>query len=696
MSRVKFSDRQQADLTEMQALADSAEDNVFALVNALLFASDYRVEGGLVSPDSPASGVVFVDPGIFVKADGKFYRMPTQATANILTGAENQAANIWGTGQAADPLLPRKDIIVVSHQFVDEGTAVKNFIDDSVTPPVQYTQTVNTRKVSKPLFAVLHGTPSATPSEPAIPSGFMKLATVDVPAAATVINVGDITNNLNIDIKSLEKLQQASQAQAAFSDLLHSDGVYSGVLGQLAVSETTPQSLAVSVATGVALKDGVTARVSTVTTVPIDAASFFSVAGEGVTFDVDTKVLNTNGTPPHKIRPGTVVVPTKTEGVDYTINYTAGTITRLGGGSIAPGGSITINYDYFLPRIDRIELLVSNSTPQAIAGTPAQSPVPPAASPNTVTLAYVTVGEGVTVIVNADVSDQRVYLPTMDEVVAARHSAESGQNASIDARMEAHEQRAITSGQSAHGIQQGTGNGLDADMVDGIHAATVATPNKLLALDGSSQLPASADKVDGIDAAVSPTPNTLCPLDGTAKVPLVTIPQGSGSTLDADTVDGIHAAVSPTANKLVPLDGTGKFPAVTIPAISPVWTKYTVGFAALAAAALTNDVELFQLAAGGVIHAVKIKHSQSFSGGGITSYTLSVGNTVDFNKYSGTAHNVFQATGDTVYKLSSMLDGESHVAPASIRLRAVSVGANLNAATQGTVEIWVLASLAAS
>lgn len=675
MSRVKFSDRQQADLTEMQALADSAEDNAFALVNALLFSSDYRVEGGLVSPNSPASGVVHVDPGVFVKADGKFYKMATQATANILTGTENQSANIWGTGQAAHATLPRKDIIVVSHQFVESDVQVKNFIDDTVTPPVQFTQNVTTRKNSTPLFAVLHGTPSATPSEPAIPSGFMKLATIDVPAAATVINIGDITNNLNIDIKSLEKLQQASQAQAAFSDLLHSDGVYSGVLGALAVSETAPQSSAVSVATGVALKDGVTARVSTATTVPIDAASFFSVVGEGVTFNVDTKTLNTNGTPPHKIRPGTVVVPTKTEGVDFSVNYTLGTITRLGGGSIAPGGSITVSYDYFLPRIDRIELLVSNSTPQAIAGTPAQSPVPPAASPNTVTLAYITVGEGVTVIVNANISDQRIYLPDLDELVASR-----GAYASLPLRLAAndvvvsaviaaeaaHEANNVTSGNTVHGIRQGSGNALDADMVDGIHAA------------------------------VAPTLNKLCPLDATAKVPLVTIPQGTGSTLDSDTVDGIHAAVSPTANKLVPLDGAGKFPPATIPAISPVWTKYTVGFAALAAAALSNDIELFQLPAGGIIHAVKIKHGTSFSGGGITSYTLSVGNTVNFTKYSGTAHNIFQATGDTVYKLAGVLDGESHAALASIRLRAVSIGANLNAATQGTVEIWVLASLAAS
>ena len=38
---------------------------------------------------------------------------------------------------------------------------------------------------------------------------------------------------------------------------------------------------------------------------------------------------------------------------------------------------------------------------------------------------------------------------------------------------------------------------IDVDSVDGIDAASSATANQLLALDGSSQLPASADMVDG-------------------------------------------------------------------------------------------------------------------------------------------------------------------------------------------------------
>lgn len=68
---------------------------------------------------------------------------------------------------------------------------------------------------------------------------------------------------------------------------------------------------------------------------------------------------------------------------------------------------------------------------------------------------------------------------------------------------------------------QGAGSGLDADTVDGFHASSLASANKLLALNSSAKLPVSI-------------------------------------TGDADTVDGFHASSSPQANKLIALDGSGK------------------------------------------------------------------------------------------------------------------------------------------
>jgi hypothetical protein len=473
--------------------------------------------------------------------------MPTTATANILTGVENQPANVWGTGLAAHATLHRKDIIVITFQQIEGGATVKNFIDDSVDPPVIYTQTINTRKTPSPLISVLHGTPSATPAEPAVPSGFMKLATVNVAALATVINSGDIINNLNINLKSLEKIQLASQAQSAFSDILHSDGVYKNVNGELLVVETSPQSMGVSVSTGVSLKDGTTANVNTATTVPIDGASFTHKANEVVSFAAgDVQTLQCDGFPPHKIRPTTYVIQPVgggtpfVESSDYTINLTNGALTRLPGGTIPSGGSVWASYDYYLPRIDTIEILMSNSTPQALAGTPSSTPVAPSTSPNAMLIAWAYVGEGVTVIVSANITDKRIFLPDMDELIAARAAyasvnarfvADESAIATVSGDLSTHIGDDITPSNAVHGIQQGAGNALDADLLDGQHGAHYLS------------------RTNHTDTQL---PNTISP-------------QGIGSGLHADQLDNYHANATPTANEILPLDAVGKFPVSVIP-----------------------------------------------------------------------------------------------------------------------------------
>lgn len=123
----------------------------------------------------------------------------------------------------------------------------------------------------------------------------------------------------------------------------------------------------------------------------------------------------------------------------------------------------------------------------------------------------------------------------------------------------------------------------------------------------------------------------------------------------------------------------------------PRWVKATRTYAQLAAAATTNDVEVYSLPAGGVIHAVKIKHSVAFSGGSISAYTVSVGITGNLTKYAS-AFNVFQAVADTTFQLSSSFGSEDHGAATSIRLAATATGDDLDQATQGSVDVWILVS----
>lgn len=125
----------------------------------------------------------------------------------------------------------------------------------------------------------------------------------------------------------------------------------------------------------------------------------------------------------------------------------------------------------------------------------------------------------------------------------------------------------------------------------------------------------------------------------------------------------------------------------------PCWTKYTFTFSDFSTAATTNSITLFSLRAGGVIHAVKIKHSTAFSGGAIASYTVEAGIAGNTTKYAP-AFDVFQATGATTYAITNDGFGESHTASTTIQITATSTGANLDAATAGSVDVWVLASAA--
>ena len=128
-----------------------------------------------------------------------------------------------------------------------------------------------------------------------------------------------------------------------------------------------------------------------------------------------------------------------------------------------------------------------------------------------------------------------------------------------------------------------------------------------------------------------------------------------------------------------------------INAALPRWKKVTKTFTDLSAAGLTNDIEVYSLLAGEVIHAVKTKHSTAFSGGTIASYTVSVGIVGNLVKYSA-AFDVFQATSNTAFQLSTTVGSENHGAAPSIRLAAVSTVDNLDQAAAGSVDVWLLVS----
>ncbi len=127
--------------------------------------------------------------------------------------------------------------------------------------------------------------------------------------------------------------------------------------------------------------------------------------------------------------------------------------------------------------------------------------------------------------------------------------------------------------------------------------------------------------------------------------------------------------------------------------IVPKWIKVTKSYTDFSTGGLTNTIDVITLPAGWVIHANIIKPTQSFTGGIISAYTVSLGIEGNLVKY-GAAFNVLQAPGATVQQLTSSLFVENWDAGVAIKATAISVTANLDAATQGSVDIYMLISQA--
>jgi hypothetical protein len=122
---------------------------------------------------------------------------------------------------------------------------------------------------------------------------------------------------------------------------------------------------------------------------------------------------------------------------------------------------------------------------------------------------------------------------------------------------------------------------------------------------------------------------------------------------------------------------------------SATWTKHTVTFSDLAAASTTNSITLFAANAKTVITGVIIKHSASFTGGSLASYTVSVGQSGS-NAQFASAFDVFQAASNTAFQSSDEQQITDFASTINVTVTATSTGGNLNAATQGSVDIWVL------
>ncbi len=190
-------------------------------------------------------------------------------------------------------------------------------------------------------------------------------------------------------------------------------------------------------------------------------------------------------------------------------------------------------------------------------------------------------------------------------------------------------------------------------------------------------------------------------------VAVMNAPGKTGTTVASagGQINGASTLSLPAANDsaLFQSDGTDWFSiAVTlntppvIPATYPKWTKYTIPYANFqggGGGGDTNERLFATLPAGAVVHAAKIKQSAAFAGGTISAAAVSVGAT---NPYDDILpfFDVFTAPGGTNFALSGLVNSWDNGATQDINARITVVGGVVNDLTAGSVDIWLLTSVA--
>lgn len=163
----------------------------------------------------------------------------------------------------------------------------------------------------------------------------------------------------------------------------------------------------------------------------------------------------------------------------------------------------------------------------------------------------------------------------------------------------------------------------------------------------------------------------------------VLLPDGLGATFNSILPSKV--ALSPATVPTVNQAGNG-FDLIA-PAQATPWQKATVLYGALSAAGLSNSVQLFTLQPGYALTGIQIKHSASFTGAAVSAVSASVGIAGDTTKFID-QFDVMQTVTDSAF------DGliTSYIASwannTAIELTGISVGANLNALTTGSVDVY--------
>lgn len=116
--------------------------------------------------------------------------------------------------------------------------------------------------------------------------------------------------------------------------------------------------------------------------------------------------------------------------------------------------------------------------------------------------------------------------------------------------------------------------------------------------------------------------------------------------------------------------------------------RFSIGHADLTDADTSQAIALFTLGPNDAIMGVRIKHSEAFTGGSVSSCTVSVGGATDGVAAYATAFNIYQAVAATTLQWSQCLkNGTAASAGQVVSATFTSGGDNLSSLTAGAVDI---------
>lgn len=188
MSRMQVNDGQEVAHEDINRIGQLSEKELYErLVHHVVdkqtdafFQDSFFVDFVDASNVSVRAGVGFQYDGTQVSPETKNRMLYRSADQNLAISAPD------GTN-------PRKDIVVVKHARVVTDTAsrqVKDFVTEVIAP-----QTLDIETDWQSLLQVVTGTPAGVPAEPAVPSGYIKIAVVNVPAITGPTSQSNITDS---------------------------------------------------------------------------------------------------------------------------------------------------------------------------------------------------------------------------------------------------------------------------------------------------------------------------------------------------------------------------------------------------------------------------------------------------------------------------------------------------------------------